>query len=80
MIPLLPKTFGGGVTAHDRSGNQIVGTAEVTEIFGMPVEISTEAEMNAELTDGKVGAIYKYTGTTGTYQQDALYILEATDG
>lgn len=42
----------------------------------LPVEVSTEAEMTALLTSGEVGGVYKYTGTTGTYQNGALYVLE----
>lgn len=42
-----------------------------------PIEVSTEAEMTALLTSGEVGGVYKYTGTTGTYENGALYVLEA---
>lgn len=53
-------------------------------IFGLtgtnstPAEISTEAEMTALLTSGEIGGVYKYTGPTGTYENGALYVLEAT--
>lgn len=66
----LPK----GITAHDRSGAPIIGTAEVNS--ATPIEVSTEAEMTALLTSGEVGGVYKYTGTTGTYENGALYVLE----
>ena len=42
----------------------------------IPTEVSTEAEMTALLTSGEVGGVYKYTGTTGTYENGALYVLE----
>ena len=42
----------------------------------LPTEVSTEAEMTALLTSGEVGGVYKYTGTTGTYENGALYVLE----
>lgn len=42
----------------------------------LPVEVSTEAEMTALLTSGEVGGVYKYTGTSGTYENGALYVLE----
>lgn len=42
----------------------------------LPIEVSTEAEMTALLTSGEVGGVYKYTGTTGTYENGALYVLE----
>lgn len=43
------------------------------------IEVPTEAGMTALLTSGKVGSVCKYTGTTGTYENGALYLLEATD-
>lgn len=42
----------------------------------LPIEVSTEAEMTALLTSGEIGGVYKYTGTTGTYENGALYVLE----
>lgn len=42
-----------------------------------PIEVSTEAEMTALLESGEVGGVYKYTGTTGTYENGALYVLES---
>lgn len=42
----------------------------------LPIEVSTEAEMTALLESGEVGGVYKYTGTTGTYEKGALYVLE----
>ena len=45
----------------------------------LPVEITTETEMTALLTNAtteSIGAIYKYTGeTTDTYENGELYIL-----
>lgn len=45
----------------------------------LPIEISTEAEMTALLETATVGSIYKYIGTTGTYENGALYIVEECD-
>lgn len=42
----------------------------------IPIEVATEAEMTALLESGEVGGVYKYTGTTGTYENEALYVLE----
>lgn len=42
----------------------------------IPIEVATEAEMTALLESGEVGGVYKYTGTTGTYENGALYVLE----
>ena len=52
-----------------------VPAAEVTD-SPLPTEVSTEAEMTALLTSGEVGGVYKYTGTTGTYENGTLYVLE----
>lgn len=45
----------------------------------LPIEVSTEAEMTALLESGEIGGVYKYTGTTGTYENGALYVLEEED-
>lgn len=46
---------------------------------GQPIEVSSEAEMNAILynaTEASIGMIYKYVGeTTSTYEYGTLYIL-----
>ena len=44
----------------------------------LPIEVSTEDEMTAILasaTEADIGAIYKYTGTTGKYTRGGLYII-----
>lgn len=41
-----------------------------------PVEISTEAEMDALLTADNVGKIYKFVGNNGKYITNAIYIVE----
>ena len=41
-----------------------------------PIEISTDAEMEAVLTSDNVGKVYKFTGTTGTYTNGDLYVVE----
>lgn len=70
-----PETLGKGVTAHDRSGEPIVGTMEGDT--ALPIEVATEAEMTALLETAEVGSVYKYTGTTGTYENGALYVVES---
>lgn len=42
----------------------------------LPIEVASEIAMNALLSSGTVGGVYKYTGTTGTYENGALYVLE----
>lgn len=54
--------------------------ANATPIYNtssIPIEISTESEMTALLESAEVGSVYKYTGTTGTYENGALYVVEA---
>ena len=55
-----------------------------TSIFGVtgrykdstPIEISTDAEMEAVLTSDNVGKVYKFTGTADTYTNGYLDIVE----
>lgn len=55
----------------------IVTTPEITD-SPSPIEIPTEAEMTALLETAEIGSVYKYTGeTTDTYENGALYIVEA---
>ena len=41
-----------------------------------PIEISTDAGMEEVLTSDNVGKVYKFTGTTGTYTNGDLYVVE----
>ena len=43
---------------------------------GTPIEISTDIEMETVLSSENVGKVYKFTGTTGTYINGDLYIVE----
>ena len=45
----------------------------------LPIEVATESEMNSLLTTAEVGAVYKYTGTSGTYESGALYVIEESE-
>lgn len=42
----------------------------------LPIEISTEEEMTALLETAEIGSVYKYVGTTGIYENGALYVVE----
>ena len=44
-----------------------------------PKEIINEAEMDALLLTADIGSVYKYTGTTGKYENGAIYIVEAVE-
>ena len=51
--------------------------AKITALkLSVPIEISTDAGMEAVLTSDNVGKVYKFTGTTGTYTNGDLYIVE----
>ena len=52
-----------------------VNEVEEKEDSPLPTEIATEDEMTALLSTAEVGAVYKYTGESGTYETDALYIV-----
>ena len=48
----------------------------------LPIEVTTEAEMNALLDTAEVGSVYKYAEDaedSGTYEKGALYIVEAVE-
>lgn len=45
----------------------------------LPIEIATESEMTALLETAEIGAVYKFTGTSATYETDALYIVEEVE-
>lgn len=61
-----------------------IGTYDVTQYATidvnissiLPVDVMTEAEMNELLTSGQHGGVYRYMGTTGTYERGELYLLE----
>ena len=38
---------------------------------------ATDAEMTALTTEANVGKVVKFTGTTGTYQQQRLYLIKS---
>lgn len=47
---------------------------------GLPIEVKTEAEMNALLVEENIGRIYRYTGETATYTQGSLYEVILGEG
>ena len=68
----------GGIASKkpDASRNPQNFRAEIEAIEtgsnGLPVEVSTQAEIDALA----IGTIFKYTGESGTYENGALYMVE----
>ena len=58
-----------------KSGISIFGVTG-TYVDSTPIEISTDAGMEAVLTSSNVGKVYKFTGTSGTYTNGDLYVVE----
>ena len=51
--------------------------AKITSLkLSVPIEISTDAGMEAVLTSDNVGKVYKFTGTSDTYTNGDLYVVE----
>ena len=51
--------------------------AKITALkLAVPIEISTDAGMEAVLTSDNVGKVYKFTGTSDTYINGDLYVVE----
>ena len=58
-----------------KSGTSIFGVTG-SYVDSTPIEISTDAGMEAVLTSSNVGKVYKFTGTSDTYTNGDLYIVE----
>ena len=58
-----------------KSGTSIFGVTG-SYVDSTPIEISTDAGMEAVLTSGNVGKVYKFIGTSDTYTNGDLYIVE----
>lgn len=75
---------GGGVQGYDvqsvlnDDGTQTLKIAtgyQPETLQGNPIEIATDEEMANALTQANVGKVYKFTGTSSTYETDAIYIV-----
>lgn len=64
-----------GETAHSRSGSVITGTL----VKAIPIDVNTDAGMSAVLIADNVGKCYRFTGTTGTYINGDLYVVEVNN-
>jgi hypothetical protein len=59
---------------HDKQIYDFNGT-EWKPVKGTAIEASTDEEMANALTEANVGRVYKFTGTSDTYETDAIYIV-----
>jgi hypothetical protein len=84
------KEIASGQTLTLKCANEKMEHDLVIEAFGggkpetpnspLPIEVSTEAEMNSLLETAEVGSIYKYMGeSTDAYENGALYIVEESE-
>jgi hypothetical protein len=79
----LTEIFEGQKVVLHTNGHDLDGDIEINGVGGggtdspLPIEISSESAMNALLATAAVGSVYKYRGTSGTYENGALYIVEA---
>jgi hypothetical protein len=51
----------------------------VPAVGGLPIDITTDADMANALTEANVGKVYKFTGTSDTYETDAIYIVSEVE-
>ena len=75
-IYLCIKDADGALTTNTTYWQKLNEGGSVVEDSPLPIKVGSEIEMNALLTNGTVGGVYQYTGTTGTYENGALYVLE----
>ena len=61
-----------GTTAHSPDGSIITGTL----VRAVPIDINTDAGMANALVASNLGKCFRFTGTTGTYINGDLYVVE----
>lgn len=85
----LKITTGGGIRPEgtivlETNGKHDVSQYEFAEVNvpslkGNPIEVATDEEMANALTQANVGKVYKFTGTSSTYETDAIYIVSEVE-
>ena len=63
-----------GKTFHLSSGEIAEGTLSL-DFSGSPVEISTDAEMEAALAIQNLGKMYKFVGISSVYETGVIYVI-----
>lgn len=51
-------------------------SVDIPSQAGNPIEVATDTDMTNALTQDNVGKVYKFTGTSDTYETNAIYIIE----
>lgn len=64
-----------GITAHSADGSMITGTL----VKAVPIDINNDTDMAAVLVASNVGKCYRFIGTTGTYTNGDLYVVEESE-
>ena len=72
---------GGNITTQSNSAAYAisfafcVGSSPAPVVAGLPIEVTTDTDMTNALTEDNLGKVYKFTGTSETYETDAIYIV-----
>lgn len=76
---LMPTLNNPGTAADLAQGKQLIdGEGKVVEgVLNIqnPPTVETETALDALLVVGNVGKVYQYTGETGKYEQNSLYLI-----
>lgn len=72
---LFSNQYNTGTQSYAVSFAFCVGSAKDIVIAGLPIELSTDTEMTTALTQDNLGKVYKFTGTSDTYETDGIYIV-----
>lgn len=51
----------------------------VPSLEGNLIEVATDEEMTNVLTEANLGKVYKFTGTSSTYETNAIYIISEVE-
>lgn len=51
----------------------------VPSLKGNPIEVATDEEMTNALSEDNIDKVYKFTGTSSTYETDAIYIVSEVE-
>lgn len=75
----------GGAVFDEPNGSRgicfalCLGSANDIPVPGKPIKLSTDTEMTNALVEDNLGKVYKFTGTSETYETDAIYIVSEVE-